>query len=61
MRYFLKIINPSDIKLKGAIKSTGTNLEYFASPSDAIKNFHRYVPRAQNKTRLIKYFIPDFE
>ena len=61
MLYFLKIINLSDIKLKGAIKSAGTNLAYFASTPDEIKNFKRYVPRAQNKTRLIRYLIPDFE
>jgi hypothetical protein len=53
--------NRNEIKLKGAIIGTGNNLAYLASIPDEIKNFKRKVPKLQNKIKLIKYLIPDFE
>jgi hexokinase len=53
--------NLNEIKLKGAIIGTGINLAYLASIPDEIKNFKRKVAKLQNKIKLIKYLIPDFE
>jgi hypothetical protein len=39
----------------------GINLAYLASMPDEIKSFKRKVPKLQNKIRLIRYLIPDFE
>jgi biotin-(acetyl-CoA carboxylase) ligase len=53
--------NRNKIKLKGAIIGIGINLAYLASVPDEIKNFKIKVPKLQNKIKLIKYLIPDFE
>jgi hypothetical protein len=53
--------NLNEIKLKGAIIGTGINLAYLGCIPDEIKNFKRKVPKLQNKIKLIKYLIPDFE
>jgi hypothetical protein len=57
----LKTKNLNEIKLKGAIMSTGINLAYLASIPDEIKAFKSKVPKLQNKIKLIIYLIPDFE
>ena len=59
--WLLNTKNLNEIKLRGAITSTGRNLAYFASIPDDIKVFNKKVPSPQNKIRLIRYLIPDFE
>jgi len=41
--------------------NTGINLANLASIPDDIKDFKRIVSKLQNKIRLIRYLIPDFE